>query len=76
MVAGSVLAYAAWKSGSLWLPIGIHAGWVFFISVSDQLHLWEYLPQTLLLTGGRGPSSGLLGVCMLLGLLPLLKRHA
>lgn len=76
VVAGGVLAYAAWKTGSLWLPIGIHAGWVFFISVSDQLHLWEYLPQTLWLTGGRGPSSGLLGVVLLLGLLPLIKRHA
>ena len=76
VVAGFVLAYAAWKAGSLWLPIGIHAGWVFFISVSDQLHLWEYLPQALLLTGGRGPSSGLLGMVLLVGLLPLIKRHA
>lgn len=76
VVAGLVLAYAAWKTGSLWLPIGIHAGWVFFISLSDQLHLWEYLPQTLWLTGGRGPSSGLLGVVLLLGLLPVIKRHA
>ncbi|MNR80500.1 CAAX amino terminal protease self- immunity [compost metagenome] len=75
VVAGGVLAYAAWKTSSLWLPIGIHAGWVFFISLSDQLHLWEYLPQTLWLTGGRGPSSGLLGVVLLLGLLPAIKRH-
>jgi membrane protease YdiL (CAAX protease family) len=76
VVAGNVLAYAAWKSGSLWLPIGIHAGWVFFISLSDQLNLWEYAPQALWLTGGRGPSSGLLGVLMLAALLPLIKRHA
>ncbi len=76
VVAGIVLAYAAWKSGSLWLPIGIHAGWIMFISLSDQLRLWEYAPQALWLTGGRGPSSGLLGAVLLIGLLPLIKRHA
>ncbi len=76
VVSGWVLAYAAWKSGTLWLPIGIHAGWVFFISLSDQLHLWEYAPQLLWLSGGRGPSSGVLGVLLLVGLLPLIKRHA
>ena len=76
VVAGIVLAYAAWKTESLWLPIGIHAGWVFFISMSDQLQLWQYLPETLWLTGGRGPSSGLLAVALLLGLLPLIKRQA
>lgn len=76
IVAGFVLAYAAWKSKSLWLPIGVHAGWIYFISVSDQLGLWRYAPETLLLTGGRGPSSGLMGIVLLLALLPTLKRHA
>ncbi len=76
VVAGIVLAYAAWKTASLWLSIGIHAGWVFFISMSDQLHLWQYAPDALWLTGGRGPSSGLLGILLLFALLPLIKRHA
>jgi membrane protease YdiL (CAAX protease family) len=76
LTAGGVLAYAAWKSGSLWLPIGIHAGWVFFISVSDQLGLWTYTPPYLWLTGQSGPSSGLLGMILLLTMLPLIKRHA
>lgn len=76
VMAGSVLAYAAWKSGSLWLPIGIHAGWVFFISLSNQLSLWEHAPAWLWLSGGSGPSSGVLGILLLASLFPLLRRHA
>lgn len=76
LTTGLVLAYAAWKSDSLWLPIGIHAGWVYFITVSDQLGLWKYASDTVWLTGPSGPASGLLGILMLLGLLPLIKRHA
>jgi uncharacterized protein len=26
---GAVLAYARWRTASLWLPIGLHAGWIF-----------------------------------------------
>jgi len=28
---GLVLAYARWRTASLWLPIGLHAGWIFGI---------------------------------------------
>lgn len=29
LALGGVLAYARWKTASLWLPIGLHAGWIF-----------------------------------------------
>jgi membrane protease YdiL (CAAX protease family) len=29
LALGFVLAYARWRTASLWLPIGLHAGWIF-----------------------------------------------
>jgi membrane protease YdiL (CAAX protease family) len=29
LALGAVLAYARWRTASLWLPIGLHAGWIF-----------------------------------------------
>ena len=29
MALGVVLAYARWRTGSLWMPIGLHTGWLF-----------------------------------------------
>lgn len=29
LALGGVLAYARWKTASLWLPTGLHAGWIF-----------------------------------------------
>ena len=26
---GCVLGYARWRTRALWLPVGLHAGWVF-----------------------------------------------
>ncbi|MBC8127935.1 MAG: CPBP family intramembrane metalloprotease [Gloeobacteraceae cyanobacterium ES-bin-144] len=37
MILGGVLAYARWRTASLWLPIGLHAGWIFAKSVLAQL---------------------------------------
>lgn len=34
---GLVLAYARWRTASLWMPIGLHAGWVFGIFVFKAL---------------------------------------
>lgn len=30
---GTVLAYARWRTASLWLSVGLHAGWIFGITV-------------------------------------------
>jgi membrane protease YdiL (CAAX protease family) len=37
MLAGAVLGLARRKTNSLWFPIGWHAGWIFWIKVSDRL---------------------------------------
>jgi membrane protease YdiL (CAAX protease family) len=29
LALGGVLAYARWRTASLWLPVGLHAGWLF-----------------------------------------------
>jgi membrane protease YdiL (CAAX protease family) len=36
---GAVLAYARWRTASLWLPAGLHAGWCFAQSLLTQLGL-------------------------------------
>jgi len=54
---GLVMAYAVRQTGSLWLPIGMHAGW-------DWAQSWLFgraasgllLPGTLLQTHPRGPA--------------------
>ena len=28
LALGAVLAYARWRTASLWLPIGLHTGWL------------------------------------------------
>lgn len=76
LVAGLALGYAAWKSGSLWLSVGIHAGWVYFIAVTGQLGLLEVSEHGQLWAGTNGPSSGLLGIVLLAGMFPWLRRHA
>ncbi len=37
LALGGVLAYARWRSASLWLPIGLHAGWLFAAAMLHDL---------------------------------------
>lgn len=37
LALGAVLAYARWRSASLWLPVGLHAGWWFSKHLLTQL---------------------------------------
>lgn len=37
LVAGLILAYARYRTASLWLPIGLHAGWVFVIQIFHNI---------------------------------------
>jgi membrane protease YdiL (CAAX protease family) len=37
LALGVVLAYARWRTASLWLPIGLHAGWIFINQVFGTL---------------------------------------
>ena len=40
---GGLLGYARWRTASLWLPVGLHAGWIFstrlFQELAKPLHL-------------------------------------
>lgn len=69
-LAGAVLGCAFWRSGELWLPIGLHAGWnlmlpVFGANLSGfHLRLTRYEMEwriPVLWSGGEyGPEAGLL----------------
>ncbi|RPJ33965.1 MAG: CPBP family intramembrane metalloprotease [Verrucomicrobiaceae bacterium] len=37
LALGAVLAYARWRTASLWLPVGLHAGWWFAKSLLAAL---------------------------------------
>jgi membrane protease YdiL (CAAX protease family) len=37
LMVGIVLSYARWRTASLWLPIGLHAGWVFALAIFKTL---------------------------------------
>lgn len=58
--AGSMLAYAYLKTRSLWLPIGLHAGWDFFVVVGfygvplNDIKIFNLIDISI----SRGPFSG------------------
>lgn len=70
VAAGLLFAFAYLRSGSLWLPIGVHIGWNFFegpvfgfpVSGLEAVRLIEQTAQgPSLWTGGEfGPEAGLL----------------
>ena len=39
LAVGLVLAYARWRTASLWLPIGLHAGWIFGVMIFKGISL-------------------------------------
>lgn len=57
---GMILAWARVRTGSLWFPIGLHAGWIFAFKGFNQLH--QVVPGHPLRPWGVGDSlrSGLL----------------
>ena len=64
---GLVLAYARYRTASLWLPIGLHFGFIFPYQTLQQLTEsgTQHSPLSRLLTGSDG-RSGLLPFCLLL----------
>jgi len=36
-IVGAVLGLAAWRTGRLWLPIGLHAGWIIGAKLGNRL---------------------------------------
>lgn len=72
VVAGFYLAYGYLRTRQLWLPIGLHIGWNFFmgpvlgfpVSGLDSWHLVNLnVDGPVLITGGAfGPEAGLVGL--------------
>ena len=67
LMVGLLLGYTRWKTGALWLPIGLHAGWVFGVfafrgmfSGSRAVKGGEYLPWI-----GENLKTGLLPLIVL-----------
>jgi membrane protease YdiL (CAAX protease family) len=64
---GAMLAYARWETASLWLPAGLHAGWIFINGLLAYLTWPVSYPDTLvwLISGstlqqGLAPLAGIL----------------
>ena len=64
---GLILAYARYRSSSLWLPIGLHAGWLFSYLSLQQITGFnpDHPPLSALLIGPDG-ISGILPLCLLI----------
>ncbi|HEY9766296.1 MAG TPA: CPBP family intramembrane glutamic endopeptidase, partial [Chroococcales cyanobacterium] len=62
--AGILLGYAYTSTRSLWTPIGIHAGWIYFISVSGQMNVFSFTRGGALFHGNGSPTSGILGLAL------------
>jgi membrane protease YdiL (CAAX protease family) len=74
LILGLILAYARLRSGALYLPIGLHTGWVFTIRVGRLV--MEIPRRPGLLWGQRRPPivSGVVGWSALIGSFIVLYR--
>jgi len=64
-LAGLLLAWLALRTRSIWLGVGLHAGWVALFVLVDRFKLFDYPLATNWLTGGGYPLGGVLGVALL-----------
>lgn len=66
-VVGVVLGYARYRTASLWLPVGLHAGWVFGMGIFKAA-TWPVgnLPETIRLFVGLNLLEGLLPLSVVL----------
>jgi membrane protease YdiL (CAAX protease family) len=64
--AGLLLAWAALRTRTIWLSVGLHAGWVALFLLADRFHLFDYRVETNALTGGGYPLGGPLGIALVL----------
>lgn len=58
---GFLFAYARWRTGSLWLPVGLHTGWIFanelFMRIATPIERKDWFARLL---AGDGLQHGLL----------------
>lgn len=67
LALGSVLAFARWRTASLWLSIGLHAGWIFVNGIMAAVTVAASGPETMMwviagasLRQGLVPLAGIL----------------
>ncbi|MBI6547036.1 MAG: CPBP family intramembrane metalloprotease [Cyanobacteria bacterium NC_groundwater_1444_Ag_S-0.65um_54_12] len=63
--AGSLLAYCRLRTGTLWLGIGLHSSWIWYVTTIGQLKIWDFTKDSFIWTGGGSPGSGLFGLIFL-----------
>lgn len=60
LALGAVLAYARWRTASLYLPIGLHTGWIFVNTVLGSVTVASIHPGTTLwIPAGASLQQGL-----------------
>lgn len=74
-LVGLVLSYAYLLTNSLWMSIGMHTGWIYLITITNQLQLLKFDQTKIIITGGYNPVSGLLGIFLLALTLLVLKKQ-
>jgi len=76
LVLGAVLAFARWRTASLWLPIGLHVGWIFVTAMFDHFTLRSVpLDAVMELLIGKSLQQGgcaIIGILIAGGLINLL----
>ncbi len=59
LALGAMLAYARWRTASLWLPIGLHAGWIFINGVLAAVTVASHPDSILWVISGIPLKQGL-----------------
>lgn len=72
-VLGLILGAARWRTGSLWLPVGIHAGWNLANQLADKGLILTHPPGWLV--GGNSLGEGLAALTALMVLALILWRR-
>jgi len=61
LTLGGVLAYARWRTASLCLPVGLHAGWIFINSILGNTTVATHRPDSIMwVASGAALKQGLL----------------
>lgn len=83
LTLGGVLAFARWRTASLWLPIGLHAGWIFVNSVMNAMTVTTDQPGSLMwvlsgaaLRQGLVPLGGILAAGWMIDYLTITDTDA
>jgi uncharacterized protein len=72
---GVVLAYARWRTASLWLPIGLHAGWIFANAMLGGVAVATSRPDSLMwILSGSSLQQGLVPLATII-LAGMLSNH-